>query len=297
MASAGALLLSLRLHARDEDRRSSNIPVLVLLATAGMMMMISANDLIALYLGLELQSLALYVVAAIRRDDVRSSEAGLKYFVLGALSSGMLLYGASLIYGFTGSTSFAGHRRGGQGDHAPATDIGLIIGLVFLLVGLAFKISAVPFHMWTPDVYEGAPTPVTAFFAAAPKVAAIALLMRVTLGAFAGIGGAVAADRERARHRLHGARRVRGHRPDQHQAADGLLVHRQHRLRADRAGGRLARGGAGRDHLHGDLSRHDARRLRLRPRDAPAAGHGGGDRRAGGPGRDQPRHGDGARAC
>ena len=161
--------------------------MLVLLATAGMMMMISANDLIALYLGLELQSLALYVVAAIRRDDVRSSEAGLKYFVLGALSSGMLLYGASLIYGFTGSTSFTAIAAAAKATGA-ATDIGLIIGLVFLLVGLAFKISAVPFHMWTPDVYEGAPTPVTTFFAAAPKAAAIALLMRVTLGAFAGIG-------------------------------------------------------------------------------------------------------------
>ena len=127
------------------------------------------------------------MVAAIRRDDVRSSEAGLKYFVLGALSSGMLLYGASLIYGFTGSTSFAAIAAAAKASGA-AQDIGLIIGLVFLLVGLAFKISAVPFHMWTPDVYEGAPTPVTAFFAAAPKAAAIALLMRVTLGAFAGIG-------------------------------------------------------------------------------------------------------------
>ena len=152
-----------------------------------MMMMISANDLIALYLGLELQSLALYVVAAIRRDDVRSSEAGLKYFVLGALSSGMLLYGASLIYGFTGSTSFAAIATAAKAAGA-GQDIGLIIGLVFLLVGIAFKISAVPFHMWTPDVYEGAPTPVTTFFAAAPKAAAIALLMRVTLGAFSGMG-------------------------------------------------------------------------------------------------------------
>ena len=148
------------------------------------MMMISANDLIALYLGLELQSLALYVVAAIRRDDVRSTEAGLKYFVLGALSSGMLLYGASLIYGFTGSTGFA-DRRGGAG--AGRADIGLIFGLVFLLVGIAFKISAVPFHMWTPDVYEGAPTPVTAFFAAAPKIAAMALLMRVLIERLPGI--------------------------------------------------------------------------------------------------------------
>ena len=156
-------------------------PVLVLLATVGMMMMISANDLIALYIGLELQSLALYVVAAFRRDAVRSSEAGLKYFVLGALSSGMLLYGASLIYGFAGSTSFpviAGVVK--------EANIGVTVGLVFLMVGLAFKISAVPFHMWTPDVYEGAPTPVTALFAAAPKVAAMALMVRTLTVAFPG---------------------------------------------------------------------------------------------------------------
>ncbi len=152
--------------------------MLVLLATAGMMMMISANDLISLYLGLELQSLALYVVAAFRRDDVRSSEAGLKYFVLGALSSGMLLYGASLVYGFAGTTSFAGIATAAKAAGA-GQNMMLVLGLVFLLVGLAFKISAVPFHMWTPDVYEGAPTPVTAFFAAAPKVAAMALLIRV----------------------------------------------------------------------------------------------------------------------
>jgi NADH-quinone oxidoreductase subunit N len=162
------------------------IPVLVLLATVGMLMMVSANDLIALYLGLELQSLALYVLAAVRRDDVRSSEAGLKYFVLGALSSGMLLYGASLLYGFTGSTSFAGIASVAQGE-AAAGNLGLIAGLVFLLVGLAFKVSAVPFHMWTPDVYEGAPTPVTAFFAAAPKLAAMALLTRVLAAAFPGL--------------------------------------------------------------------------------------------------------------
>jgi NADH-quinone oxidoreductase subunit N len=185
-ASAGALFLSFD-YMRETRSQKFEYPVLVLLATAGMGMMISANDLIALYIGLELQSLALYVVAAIRRDDIRSSEAGLKYFVLGALSSGMLLYGASLIYGFTGSTSFPAIAAAAKAGGA-AQNIGLIFGLVFLLVGLAFKISAVPFHMWTPDVYEGAPTPVTAFFAAAPKAAAVALLMRVTLGAFAGIG-------------------------------------------------------------------------------------------------------------
>jgi NADH-quinone oxidoreductase subunit N len=184
--SAGALLLSFD-YMRETRSQRFEYPVLLLLATAGMMMMISANDLIALYLGLELQNLALYVVAAIRRDDVRSSEAGLKYFVLGALSSGMLLYGASLVYGFTGSTSFAAIAAAAKVTTA-ATDIGLIVGLVFLLVGIAFKISAVPFHMWTPDVYEGAPTPVAAFFAAAPKAAAMALLMRVTLSAFAGLG-------------------------------------------------------------------------------------------------------------
>ncbi len=185
-ASAVALFLSFD-YMRETRSQKFEYPVLVLLATAGMGMMISAGDLIALYLGLELQSLALYVVAAIRRDDVRSSEAGLKYFVLGALSSGMLLYGASLIYGFTGSTGFTAIAAAAKASGA-GQDIGLIVGLVFLLVGLAFKISAVPFHMWTPDVYEGAPTPVAAFFAAAPKAAAIALLMRVTLGAFAGVG-------------------------------------------------------------------------------------------------------------
>ncbi len=181
-ASAGALLLSFD-YMRETNSQKFEYPVLVLLASAGMMMMISANDLIALYLGLELQSLALYVTAAIRRDDLRSSEAGLKYFVLGALSSGMLLYGASLIYGFTGSTGFAAIAKaaaqGGAGQN-----IGLIVGLVFLMVGLAFKISAVPFHMWTPDVYEGAPTPVTAFFASAPKLAAAAMLIRIVIEAF-----------------------------------------------------------------------------------------------------------------
>ena len=160
--------------------------VLFLLAVVGMMLMISAGDLIALYLGVELQSLSLYVIAAIQRDQVRSSEAGLKYFVLGALSSGMLLYGASLIYGFTGSVDFGVIASVGQGESA-AGNIGLTVGLVFLLVGIAFKISAVPFHMWTPDVYQGAPTPVTAFLAAAPKLAAMALLMRVVFTAFPGI--------------------------------------------------------------------------------------------------------------
>ena len=159
-------------------------PVLILFATIGMLMMVSANDLISLYIGLELQSLSLYVVAAFRRDSLRSSEAGLKYFVLGALSSGMLLYGMSMIYGFAGTTSFDGlatlfKSLGGEGP-----SVGLVVGLVFLIAGLAFKVSAVPFHMWTPDVYEGAPTPVTAFFAVAPKIAAIALFVRVLMGPF-----------------------------------------------------------------------------------------------------------------
>jgi NADH-quinone oxidoreductase subunit N len=153
--------------------------ILILLSTTGMLMLISAADLIALYLGLELMSLALYVVAAFERDSIRATEAGLKYFVLGALSSGMLLYGASLIYGFTGTVSFVGIAKA-----APHGGIGLIFGLVFLFAGFCFKVSAVPFHMWTPDVYEGAPTPVTAFFAAAPKVAGIAMFVRATIVAF-----------------------------------------------------------------------------------------------------------------
>ncbi len=158
-------------------------PVLVLLATTGMMLMVSASSFIALYMGLELQSLALYVLAAFHRDSLRSTEAGLKYFVLGALSSGMMLYGISLIYGFTGTTDFStvahvvGHGTVG---------IGLIFGIVFLISGLAFKISAVPFHMWTPDVYEGAPTPITAFFSMSPKVAAMILFLRAMLGPFSG---------------------------------------------------------------------------------------------------------------
>ena len=167
--------------AKAERFDKFEFPVLIMLSTLGMLLMVSANDMITLYLGLELQSLAAYVIAAINRDSVRSTEAGLKYFVLGALSSGMLLYGISLVYGYTGNTGFdaitlalsTGERQ-----------LGLVFGLVFVLAGLSFKISAVPFHMWTPDVYEGAPTPVTAFFAAAPKMAAMALIVRVTMGAF-----------------------------------------------------------------------------------------------------------------
>ncbi len=159
-------------------------PILIALSAVGMMVMVSAGDLMTLYMGLELQSLALYVVASLRRDSEKSTEAGLKYFVLGALSSGMLLYGASLTYGFTGHTTFAGIGMALSGGVA---SLGLIFGLVFLIAGLAFKVSAVPFHMWTPDVYEGSPTPITAFFATAPKVAAMALFARVVHDAFGGV--------------------------------------------------------------------------------------------------------------
>ncbi len=181
LGSALAVIMSQRYLHREQMARFE-YPVLFVFATLGMMMMISANDLIALYLGLELQSLSLYVVAAFRRDTVRSSEAGLKYFVLGALSSGMLLYGASMIYGFAGTTGFVELAEVFRNDADVAA--GLIIGIVFVAAGLAFKVSAVPFHMWTPDVYEGAPTPVTAFFAVAPKIAAIALFVRVMIGPF-----------------------------------------------------------------------------------------------------------------
>ena len=157
------------------------IPILVLFATVGMMLMISANDLIALYVGLELQSLSLYVLAAVHRDDIRSTEAGVKYFVLGALASGLLLYGASLVYGFAGTTGFAGLAEAAKGG---AGNTGVIIGIVFVIAGLSFKVSAVPFHMWTPDVYEGAPTPITAFFSVAPKVAGLSLFLRVLYDPF-----------------------------------------------------------------------------------------------------------------
>src|SRR2546429_5558104 len=182
IGSAATLILSTEFLS-DPSRRIFEYSILVLLSTLGMMVLISAGDLIMLYLGLELMSLALYVVAASNRDNVRSTEAGLKYFVLGALSSGMLLYGASLIYGFTGTVSFAGIAAATKAG----TGIGIVFGLIFLLAGLCFKVSAVPFHMWTPDVYEGAPTPVTAFFASAPKVPAMAVFTPPTLPAFPGI--------------------------------------------------------------------------------------------------------------
>jgi len=186
LLSAAAVLVMGQDYMTRHDMLRFEYPVLVSLAVLGMMMMVSAGDLMALYMGLELQSLSLYVIAAFRRDSLRSTEAGLKYFVLGALGSGMLLYGASLVYGFAGTTLFTGIITASVDGHV---SLGLLFGLVFMIVGLAFKVSAVPFHMWTPDVYEGAPTPVTAFFATAPKVAAAVLFARVMHGAF---GSAVA---------------------------------------------------------------------------------------------------------
>ena len=191
--AGAALTLAMSRRSRERERLDRfEYPVLIVFATLGMTAMVSANDLMALYVAVELQSLPLYVVAAFRRDNRRSGEAGIKYFILGALSSGMLLYGCSLIYGHAGTTRFAElavelSAAAGAGEGAP---VGLLVGLVFLVAGLAFKASAAPFHMWTPDVYEGAPTAVTAFLAAAPKVAAVALFMRVLVEPF----GALAAD-------------------------------------------------------------------------------------------------------
>src|ERR1700722_4997687 len=184
LGGALALILSLDWN-RTQGIARFEYPVLVLFATVGMMAMVSASNLMTLYLGLELQSLALYVLAAFARDDLRSSEAGLKYFVLSGLASGLLLYGISLVYGFSGTMDFQALH--GALMTPAAAPPGLIVGVVFVLVGLAFKISAVPFHMWTPDVYEGAPTPVTVFFATAPKVAAMALLLRVMGTSFANL--------------------------------------------------------------------------------------------------------------
>ncbi|WP_417461748.1 NADH-quinone oxidoreductase subunit NuoN [Kordiimonas sp.] len=179
---SGVAILMSSAYLKQMNIAKFEYPILILLATLGMMIMISANNLMSLYVGLELQSLSLYVLAAMNRDRSRSTEAGLKYFVLGALSSGMLLYGVSLVYGFAGTTDFELLSETIKAAHEP--QIGIIVGMVFLMAGLAFKVSAVPFHMWTPDVYEGSPTPVTAFFAAAPKVAALALFVRVMLTGF-----------------------------------------------------------------------------------------------------------------
>ncbi len=186
LLSAAAILVIGRDYMQKADILRFEYPVLVTLAVIGMMMMVSAGDLIALYMGLELQSLALYVIAALRRDSARSTEAGLKYFILGALSSGLLLYGASLTYGYAGTTLFSGIIETATAGEMP---LGLLFGLVFVMAGLAFKVSAAPFHMWTPDVYEGAPTPITALFATAPKMAAMALFARVVHDAFGGAVG------------------------------------------------------------------------------------------------------------
>ncbi|THD82844.1 NADH-quinone oxidoreductase subunit NuoN [Aliigemmobacter aestuarii] len=185
LLSAAAVLVMSQDYMERRGILRFEYPVLVALSVVGMMVMVSSGDLITLYMGLELQSLALYVIASIRRDSVKSTEAGLKYFVLGALSSGLLLYGASLTYGYAGTTQFAGILSTLQGE----VPVGLLFGLVFMLSGLAFKVSAAPFHMWTPDVYEGAPTPVTAFFATAPKVAAMGLFARLIHDAFGAIPG------------------------------------------------------------------------------------------------------------
>jgi NADH-quinone oxidoreductase subunit N len=182
--AALTLLLSLAYAEREETARFE-YPVLFVFSSLGMLMMVSANDLLSLYLALELQNLGLYILAAIRRDSVKSTEAGLKYFVLSALSSGLLLYGISLVYGFAGTISFPTLAQ----VFANGTSIGALIGLVFVAAGLAFKVAAVPFHMWTPDVYEGAPTPVTAFFSVAPKAAAMGLLVRVMTGPFGPLTG------------------------------------------------------------------------------------------------------------
>ena len=178
-AAVSLLLINNWVH--DVKIARFELPLVLLFAALGMMMMLSANDLISLYMGLELQSLSLYVLAAIQRENQRATEAGVKYFVLGALASGLLLYGSSLVYGFSGTTSFDGIAAALQDGEG---SVGVIIGIVFVVSGLAFKVSAVPFHMWTPDVYEGAPTPVTAFFSIAPKIAALCLFLRVLVGPF-----------------------------------------------------------------------------------------------------------------
>ncbi|MFD1158278.1 NADH-quinone oxidoreductase subunit NuoN [Roseovarius aestuarii] len=184
LSAAAVLVMGQEYMARRKILRFE-YPLLICLAVVGMMVMVSAGDLMALYMGLELQSLALYVVASLRRESAKSTEAGLKYFVLGALSSGLLLYGASLTYGYTGTTLFSGIVEAAEG-RAP---LGLLFGIVFVISGLAFKVSAVPFHMWTPDVYEGSPTPITAFFATAPKMAAMGLFARVVHDAYGGVVG------------------------------------------------------------------------------------------------------------
>ncbi len=179
---AGSLLLSVS-WLRENDLLKFEYPILVLFSGIGMLLMVSANNLLSLYVALELSSLCLYVLAAINRDNLLSSEAGLKYFILGALSSGLLLFGMSLVYGYSGTLSFVGISA--FLETAQSMPYGVMVGMVFMMAGLAFKVSAVPFHMWTPDVYQGAPTPVTALFAIVPKVAALGLIIRLLVGPFA----------------------------------------------------------------------------------------------------------------
>jgi NADH-quinone oxidoreductase subunit N len=181
LLSAAAVLAVSQDYMERRDLARFEYPILVTLSVLGMMIMVGAGDLMVLYMGVELQSLALYVIASLRRDSPKSTEAGLKYFILGSLGSGLLLYGASLTYGFAGTTNFAGILSTLAGGEPP---LGLLFGLVFMIAALAFKVSAAPFHMWTPDVYQGSPTPVTAFFATAPKVAAMALIARLVHDAF-----------------------------------------------------------------------------------------------------------------
>ncbi|WP_404969486.1 NADH-quinone oxidoreductase subunit NuoN [Thalassospira profundimaris] len=183
IGSATGIIMAMNFAERENMARFE-FPILITLATLGMMAMVSATDMLSLYLGLELQSLALYVVAAIRRDTVRSTESGLKYFILGSIASGILLYGMSMVYGFTGTTNFATLADVLTAGNLP---VGAMVGMAFIFAGLCFKVSAVPFHMWTPDVYEGAPTPVTSFFAVAPKIAGLALFIRVAIGPFGGV--------------------------------------------------------------------------------------------------------------
>ena len=265
LCAAVAIVMAHNWFERDFEH-GAEYPVLILLSAVGMSVMVSATSLVSLYVGLELQSLAAYVLASYRRTDERSAEAGLKYFVLGALASGILLYGISLLYGFTGTTQFEGvaaafAREGTQ-------SIGLLFGLVFLLAGLAFKISAVPFHMWTPDVYEGAPTPVTAFFASAPKVAAVLLGVRVCLDA---LGPAIDAWRQimifaALASIILGAVAAYGQTNIKRLLAYSSINNVGFALIGLVAGG--AAGASLGAVLHGGLCRHDARRLPLRAADA-----------------------------
>ena len=288
--AALALILSLDYNRKNHIARFE-YPVLMLLSVTGMMVMASASNLMTLYLGLELQSLALYVLAAFARDELRSSEAGLKYFVLGALASGLLLYGISLVYGFSGTMDFAALAK--TLSRPQTASPGLIVGIVFVLVGLAFKISAVPFHMWTPDVYEGAPTPVTVFFSTAPKVAAFALLLRTMATPF---GHQLIAWQQlivlvSIASMILGALAAIGQ--TQHQAADGVFLDRPHGLCADRPRGRHAGRHPRRAGLSDRLRVHERRHIRLHHRHAAPRPGAGADHRPERPGAHRSRAGAG----